>query len=68
MSRYPLDQQLEDAAANVRRLADDLERETDRRDRLVRRALQRDDWTHARVAEVTGLTRARVGQIALAKR
>lgn len=38
------------------------ERET--RNAAVRKALV-DGWTHAQVAEATGLTRARVGQIAL---
>ena len=34
------------------------------RNRLVLEALQA-GWTHARIAEATGLTRGRVGQIAL---
>jgi hypothetical protein len=35
----------------------------DRRDALVRRALA-EGWTHARIADATGLTRGRIGQIA----
>jgi hypothetical protein len=34
-----------------------------RRNAAVREAL-REGWTHARIAEATGLTRGRVGQIA----
>jgi len=34
------------------------------RNAAVRAALA-DSWTHARIAEATGLTRSRVGQIAL---
>jgi CRP-like cAMP-binding protein len=37
------------------------------RNLLVRQALA-DGWTHARIAEATGLTRGRVGQIAQASR
>lgn len=36
------------------------------RDRLVGQALA-DGWTHARIAEATGLTRGRVGQMAQAR-
>ena len=38
-----------------------------RRDELVRQAVA-EGWTHARIAGATGLTRSRVGQIALGKR
>lgn len=37
------------------------------RNAAVRQALEA-GWTHAQIAEATGLTRARVGQLALAKR
>lgn len=37
------------------------------RNRLVRAALE-DGWTHAQIAQATGLTRSRVGQIALGAR
>lgn len=36
------------------------------RNQLVREAVAT-GWTHARIAEATGLTRTRVGQIALSK-
>lgn len=37
------------------------------RNSAVRKALE-EGWTHAQVAQATGLTRSRVGQIALARR
>jgi hypothetical protein len=40
------------------------EQERETRNTAVRQALN-DGWTHARIAEATGLTRARIGQIAL---
>jgi hypothetical protein len=33
------------------------------RDKLIRRALKQ-GWTHAQIAQVTGLTRGRIGQFA----
>lgn len=39
----------------------------DARDALVRAAIA-GDWTHARIAEATGLTRGRVNQIARGRR
>jgi hypothetical protein len=41
------------------------EAERQARNAAVRAALQA-GWTHARISEATGLTRARVGQLALA--
>jgi DNA-binding NarL/FixJ family response regulator len=45
------------------RLAEIAELEPER-DRLIRRALA-DGWTHAQIAETTGLSRSRIGQLAL---
>jgi hypothetical protein len=39
----------------------------DARDELVRSAIA-EGWTHARIAEATGLTRGRINQIARARR
>lgn len=65
MSRYPLDQQLYDAADRARSAAQELEQATRHRDRLVRQALSRGK-THAQIAEATSLSRGRIGQIASA--
>jgi hypothetical protein len=40
--------------------------ERERRNAAVREALAA-GWTHARIAEATGLTRGRVGQIAMSR-
>lgn len=63
MSRYTLEQHLQDAGLRVRHLQGDLETAQAHRDKLVRQALKR-GWSHARISEATGLTRSRVGQIA----
>ena len=58
------EQELRDAEAAFRAAsarADDLRAG---RNRLVRAALA-DGWTHARIARAMGLTRGRVGQIAM---
>lgn len=39
----------------------------DERDALVREAIE-EEWTHAKIAEATGLTRGRVNQIARGRR
>ena len=36
----------------------------DRRDTLIRKAIA-DGWTHSQIADATGLTRGRIGQIAM---
>ncbi len=56
--------ELRKAEARYQRAASRAEDARQERNRLVREALQA-GWTHARIAEATGLTRGRVGQIAL---
>lgn len=54
---------LEHAELRYRKAAARAEEARDERNRLVRRALA-EGWTHARIAEATGLTRGRIGQMA----
>ena len=60
-------ERLASQVASHRRVSALLDRATHERDEAIRAAVA-DGMTHAQIAEVTGLTRARVGQIALAKR
>jgi DNA-binding NarL/FixJ family response regulator len=55
---------LKAAEARYQRAHRRAEEAREARNRAVCDALA-DGWTHARIAEATGLTRARVGQIAL---
>lgn len=55
---------LAEAERRFRELTAEVERARERRNRIVRDAVA-SGWTHARIAEATGLTRARVGQITL---
>lgn len=59
--------ELHQAEANYQRAFSRSEAEREKRNAAVRRALEA-GWTHAQIAAATGLTRARVGQIALARR
>jgi CRP-like cAMP-binding protein len=54
---------LRKAEARYQRAFRHSEQEREARNRLVREALAA-GWTHARIAEATGLTRGRIGQIA----
>jgi CRP-like cAMP-binding protein len=56
-------EELRRAEARYQRAFRRSEQAREERNRLVREALA-DGWTHARIAEVTGLTRGRVGQLA----
>jgi hypothetical protein len=60
-------EQLERAEDAYRRAAAAYEQARAARNAAVREALS-EGWTHARVAEATGLTRGRVGQLASFKR
>lgn len=55
--------ELRKAEARHQRASRRYEAEREARNAAVRRALA-EGWTHARIAEATGLTRSRVGQIA----
>lgn len=55
---------LRKAEARFQRAFRRSESEREERNQLVRQAIAA-GWTHAQVAEATGLTRSRVGQIAL---
>jgi DNA-binding NarL/FixJ family response regulator len=55
-------QELRKAEARYKRASLRAEEAREERNRLVREALA-EGWTHARIAEETGLTRGRVGQI-----
>lgn len=55
--------QLRQAEARYQRAFRRSEEAREDRNRLVREALAA-GWTHARIAEATGLTRSRVGQFA----
>ena len=57
-------QVLRKAEARYQRAFRRSEQARDERNTAVRAALEA-GWTHARIAEATGLTRGRVGQIAL---
>ena len=57
---------LRKAEARYQRAFRRYEPEREARNATVREAIA-EGWTHARIAEATGLTRARVGQIAQAK-
>ena len=59
-------EQLREAEARYQRAFRRSEAEREARNAAVRRALG-EGWTHARIAEATGLTRSRVGQIALSR-
>lgn len=56
--------QLRDAEARYRRASKRAEEAREARNAAVCEALAK-GWSHARIAEATGLTRSRVGQIAL---
>jgi hypothetical protein len=56
--------ELHEAEARYRRAFRRSEVERQARNAAIREALVQ-GWTHAQIAEATGLTRARVGQIAL---
>jgi hypothetical protein len=58
--------ELHEAEARYRRAFRRSEAERQARNAAVREALLQ-GWTHAQIADATGLTRARVGQIALGK-
>jgi hypothetical protein len=58
--------ELQDAEAAYRRAAHRYEQQRHARNTAVREALA-DGWTHAQVSDATGLTRSRIGQIALGK-
>jgi DNA-binding NarL/FixJ family response regulator len=55
-------QELRKAEARYKRASLRAEEAREERNRFVREALA-EGWTHARIAEETGLTRGRVGQI-----
>jgi hypothetical protein len=55
---------LRNAEVAYRLAAADAEKARLERNRVVRQALQ-EGWTHADIARATGLTRGRVGQIAM---
>lgn len=55
---------LQKAEARYQRAHRRAETEREVRNAAVRQAIS-EGWTHARIAEATGLTRSRVGQIAL---
>jgi hypothetical protein len=59
-------EELRKAEARYQRAFARSETEREARNALVRQALEA-GWTHARIAEATGLTRGRVGQIALTR-
>jgi DNA-binding NarL/FixJ family response regulator len=59
--------ELRKAEARYQRAYRRSEEAREERNRLVADALA-NGWTHARIAEATGLTRGRVGQIALTVR
>jgi hypothetical protein len=54
---------LQRAEARYQRAFLHAEKVREERNRLVREALAA-GWTHARIAEATGLTRGRIGQLA----
>lgn len=58
--------ELRKAEERYRKAADRADEAREDRNRAVLAAIT-DGWTHAQIAKVTGLTRARVGQIALTK-
>lgn len=60
------DYDLKAAEQRFHELTAEAEQARERRNRLVRDAVA-SGWSHARIAEATGLTRARVGQIALTR-
>lgn len=66
MTADQLGSQLREIEATYQRAARFAETARKARNSLVRKALD-EGWTHAQIAEATGLTRARVGQIALGK-
>lgn len=55
--------ELRKAEARYRRASSRAEEAREARNEAVRKALA-DGWTHARIAEATGLTRGRINQIA----
>lgn len=57
-------EQLRDAEAAFQAAFRRSEQLREARNETVRQAVH-DGWTHAQIAEATGLTRARVGQLAL---
>lgn len=56
-------EELRAAEARYQRAFRRSETERDQRNAAVRQAIE-SGWTHAQIAEATGLTRSRVGQIA----
>lgn len=59
-------EELRDAEARYQRAVARSETERAKRNAAVREALEA-GWTHAQIAKATGLTRSRVGQIALSR-
>jgi DNA-binding NarL/FixJ family response regulator len=57
-------QELRKAEARYQRASRRSEEAREERNRVVREALA-EGWTHAQIAEATGMSRARVGQLAL---
>lgn len=58
-------EELRKAEARYQRASRRSEAEREARNAAVREALE-EGWTHAQIARATGLTRGRVGQVALA--
>lgn len=56
--------QLRRAELNCRRTGERLEALRQERNRLVREALE-EGWSHGQIADATGLSRGRIGQIAM---
>jgi hypothetical protein len=56
--------ELRKAEAAYRAASRRFEKAREKRNATIRQAIA-EGWTHARIAEATGLTRSRVGQIAL---
>lgn len=54
--------ELRKAEARYKRAAKRADEAREERNRLVRAALA-EGWTHAKIAEATGLTRGRIGQM-----
>lgn len=59
-------EELQEAEARYQRAFGRSEAEREARNHAVREAVEQ-GWTHAQIAAETGLTRARVGQIALSR-
>jgi hypothetical protein len=59
-------EELREAEARYQRAFSRSEAEREKRNAAVRQAIEQ-GWTHAQIAEATGMTRSRVGQIALTR-